>query len=378
MQLGESKEARRSYLGKVLEELCDTIGVHDAGSVGDERSAELLDRELSRCCDSVERHAFSFDRWVLRAPARLVAGGREVECYPYYGSSSPPEGALEGRVRGAEGAGSGHALIVRDAAGRANARLVPGPFGPAVPRFDPATTGDGLPTVGISREEAERLDSTAKGEHLSLRFQAELVRDARTENLVGTVAGRTSEELLLIAHRDSQYNSPGANDNVATVVTMLLIAAHFKRRRPLYTMRFLASGAEEIGCIGAHEYAARRVRDGTIKHIGLCLNFDSLTYGPDPHISSRDDRLSSLLADAYRGSEATAHPVLIREADTLDGAPFAERGIPAVYVNTRGSDAALRFWHRPEDRAGAVDPDLVEHSYSSIIRFVDQLEREGL
>lgn len=35
MQLGESKEARRSYLKEVLHELCDTIGVRDAGSEGD-------------------------------------------------------------------------------------------------------------------------------------------------------------------------------------------------------------------------------------------------------------------------------------------------------------------------------------------------------
>ena len=380
MQLGESKEARRSYLKEVLHELCDTIGVRDAGSEGDERSAELIDRELARCCDTVERQGFQFDRWILRSPAQLVVDGRAVECYPYYGSFSPPEGGLEGWVRRVEGGGSGHALIVRDAADRPVARLVPGPFGPAVPRFDPDATSDGLPTVGISRDEAERLARAARRGHarISLSFRTELVSDARTENLVGTVAGRSSQEFLLIAHRDSQYNTPGANDNAATLAAMLLIAAHFKQRRPHHTLRFLASGAEEIGCIGASEYAARRVQEDTLSGIGLCLNCDSLTYGPDPHISSEDDRLASLLADAYRRSEMAAHPVLVRETDTLDGAPFAARGIPSVFVNTRGNEAALRYWHRPEDRADVVDPDLVEHSFSSIVRFIDRLEQEGV
>lgn len=370
---------RRSYLARMLYGLCEEIGIRDAGSEGDARSAALIQQELAGVCDTAELQPFAIDWWILVSPARLTVGSVEVECHPFYGSPGTSGRTLNGilrRARPGDALPAGlDALVLCDTASRPAAILAAGPFGPAVPRYDAALTERGLPVVGVDRRTLSAVESDQGHPTTgSLQFSTRLVGRAETSNIVGSVAGRGTGEVLLIAHRDTQYTSPGANDNGASLVVLLLLAQHFARRRGERTLRFLATGAEEIGCLGAKEYAARRSEQGSLAAIDLCLNFDSLTYGRHPQIYAPNRTLAASLAEHFRAEDPASRPRLFSEADTLDGAAFAERGIPTIYLNSRGDDETkLRVWHRADDLAATVDPWLVELSFRAISGFLEEV-----
>lgn len=371
---------RRAFLARMLHGLCDEIGVRDAGSEGDERGAALILHELSRVCDTAQLQPFAVDRWVLASPAHLSVGSTETECYPFYGSRDTSGGRLSGILRRARPEDALpadlDALVLCDHQDRPAAILVAGPFGPAVPRYDAALTKRGLPVVGVDQGLLRSVES-GQGHAATafLQFSARHIERAGTSNVVGILSGRGKGEVLLIAHRDTQYTSPGANDNGASLIVLLLLAGYFARRRSERTLVFLATGAEEVGCLGAKEYAARRIEQGSLGAIDLCLNFDSLTYGRHPQIYTPNTAHAASLAERFRAEDPASHPRLFSETDTLDGAPFAERGIPTIYLNSRGDDdARLRVWHRSDDLPATVDPWLVELSFRAISGFLEEVE----
>lgn len=380
MRNSSGSARRRDYLEAMLQTLCIEIGIRDSGSEADGRAAELIRLRLAESCDRTEVETFPFKRWLLAAPARLTLGSEEIECYPYYGSVGTPDGGPSGIVRRAaaddDELSTLDARLLHDREERPRAILVPGPFGPAVPRFSSRLAERGVPIVGVSRESLARFATAeANGVQARLELSTRTIGEARTANVVGTIAGTSDDEILLIAHRDTQYTSPGANDNAASLAVMLLLAEHLSRSKPRHTFTFLASGAEEIGCLGARAYADRRRNNGTLSRIALCLNFDSLTYGRHPQIYSPDSSAAEALARRFPMNDPGSRPRIFSEADTLDGAPFAEAGIPTIYLNSRGDEGSkLLLWHRPEDLPATVDMEVAEIFFRSIAGFLEEIE----
>lgn len=67
------------------------------------------------------------------------------------------------------------------------------------------------------------------------------------DNLVAEVAGTSNPAKIVVigAHYDSVYGSPGANDNASAVATLLALAEWFKERPQPLTVRFVAFANEE-------------------------------------------------------------------------------------------------------------------------------------
>src|SRR5690606_6006219 len=128
-------------------------------------------------------------------------------------------------------------------------------------------------------------------------------------NVVGKVQGKSKKEILIIAHLDTIFNTPGANDNAASVIIMLMLAHAAAGREHNHTLTFIASDSEEYGYEGAYHYAAGRIADGTMKDIKYVLNFDSLTYGPNLWINSKDQGIKDILRDIHRDLNIEATPI---------------------------------------------------------------------
>jgi Peptidase family M28 len=370
----DSAAARAEFLARMLQRLCVDIGPRPAGTPADERCSTVVREELARFADRVELLPFAFTRWELAGEPLLTVGGQRLACYPYYASPPTPEGGLAGRLRPIPDR-PGHFVLLAESSERSLATLAAGPFGPAVPRYDEALLSNGNPVVGIGRAEAEMLAGAAgRPEKVFLRFGARFFPGATSRSVLGHIDGERPEEIVIVAHLDTQYNTPGANDNAASLVTMLLIAESLRCRRRRYSLSLLASGAEEIGCLGACDYVRRRTEQGSIGQVRLCLNLDSLTWGRHPQLSTRHTRFARLASACYASRDAASRPRVVQEEDSLDGAPFAACGIPVLYVNSRGDDDdALRLWHRPEDGPARVDPGRVELSYGALLDFLQQV-----
>ena len=78
-------------------------------------------------------------------------------------------------------------------------------------------------------------------------------RELRGANLIATKAGRDTDAIVVAAHLDTVWNSPGADDNGAGVAVLLEVARLMAGDSLRRTVVLATPDFEEIGLIGARE-----------------------------------------------------------------------------------------------------------------------------
>jgi Zn-dependent M28 family amino/carboxypeptidase len=206
------------------------------------------------------------------------------------------------------------------------------------------------------------------------------------ENVIAEVRGTLTGEILVVgAHYDSVYDSPGADDNASGVAALLALARHFAGARLKKTVRFVAFANEEpphfqTPAMGSFAYA-RRCHDRGERIAGmLCLEslgyFDpapgsqlypplmSLFY-PDRgdfigfagNLASR--RLVRRCVRTFRkhaqiAAQGAAVPELIRQIGWSDQWSFWQFGWPALMV-TDTAPFRNPNYHRSSDTPETLD-----------------------
>jgi hypothetical protein len=232
-----------------------------------------------------------------------------------------------------------------------------------------------LPIFNVGKSCVSVLDQAVKSRiPLHVKSSVEFVPDCPTANVIASLPGETNEEILFLAHLDTVYCSPGANDNTASVLAMLMVMHHFSRwplRRP---MTFVATTGEEYNKLGARHYALRRRNEGTYDQISHVINLDSVTWGPNMKIFTQDNDSWDLIEQIDEKLGIPGTP-LRRDQDgfMLDALPFRETGAKAVYVNSSGYDL-YDLWHRPEDTPDKVPTDCVEIFFRLFAEYIARLQ----
>src|SRR6059058_4762610 len=103
-------------------------------------------------------------------------------------------------------------------------------------------------------------------------------------NIEVEIAGARPEILLIGAHYDSVFGSPGANDNGTGVAATLALARRFAGRKPEHTLRFVAFVNEEppyflSGEMGSLVYASRCKARGD--RISAMISLETIGYFSD-------------------------------------------------------------------------------------------------
>ncbi|MCY3736422.1 MAG: M28 family peptidase [Gemmatimonadaceae bacterium] len=377
-------EARARYLARMLDMLCTGFGPRYAGSEDYDLSAELIRRELALAVPHTELDWFEFLGWRLLEEPVFYCDGRSLECYPAFGSAWPPEQGARGILRAREEEGGAPFAIVDPSSGAAAAHVTVSAYGRAVTgAISPGHEGATVPRVCVGKQDVSFLQqAAAEGARARLHFKAEFVPGARTCNIVGTLPGETEEEILVFAHADTQYNTQGANDNTASLIVVLMLAHAVSGTRPRRTLTFMGTGAEEYNLLGALHYAARREAEGTLDRIRFCVNFDSLTYGPNLYVHTDDPelvRVMDAIHDDLRPHNRfdPAYPIAFENQPFIRGEAriFSDAGARTIDLNSRGYDEdQLPLWHRPEDTAETVPLDCVENSFLVFDEYLRRLQ----
>jgi Iap family predicted aminopeptidase len=106
-------------------------------------------------------------------------------------------------------------------------------------------------------------------------------------NIDVEIPGTHPEIILIGAHYDSVFGSPGANDNGSGVAATLALARRFAGRKPEHTLRFVAFANEEppyflSGEMGSLVYAGRCKARGD--KISAMISLETIGYFSDaPH-----------------------------------------------------------------------------------------------
>lgn len=218
------------------------------------------------------------------------------------------------------------------------------------------------------------------------------------ENLAVELRGTSSSEIVLIAaHYDSVYDSPGADDNASGVAALLALARRFAGWQPRRTLRFVAFANEEpphfqTPDMGSFAYAQRCHERGETMHAMLSLEmlgyFDARRgaqqYPPllAPFYPKTGDfiafagnlksrTLVKRCAKAFRrhgaiGSESASLPELIPQIGWSDQWSFWQFGWPGLMV----TDTAL--FRNPHYHTAGDLPETLD--YERMARVVEGLE----
>ncbi len=377
-KLATSQSARRQYLRTMLDILCSDIGVRPSGSVQYDQSVSIISKEMEKALPIVELDRFGFIAWKMIGEPEFKCGSKNIETFPDYGSVSTPKGGVRGVLKKIDYDNKVYEIIDKSGAPVANVAL--SQFGRATPFsvLFRENLNISLPIFNLGRREERLLDNSEKNKVSVYGYvKSEFYPHAESASIIGTLPGDRPEEILLLSHADTQYNTPGANDNTATLITMMMLAHAFKERACNYTLTFAATGGEEIGLLGSRQYAETRKKRNDIDRIKYCLNLDSLTYGPDFVITSNDQELVNLISGIYKELKIEGKPRFNHIGPLWDAEPFYNAGARTMYINSRGyDDEILPLWHRPEDLSNTVRPELVENAFkilSKLIQYIQEL-----
>lgn len=221
------------------------------------------------------------------------------------------------------------------------------------------------------------------------------------DNLIAELSGSASaSEILVIgAHYDTVFGSPGANDNGSGVAALLALARRLARRRPNRTVRFVAFVNEEpfhfqTSAMGSHVYARSCHERGdkivamlSLETIGCYADEPGTQHFPVPGLGAiypvtgnfvafvgnlSSARLVRQVVASFRQharfpSEGAVLPSVVPGVAWSDHWSFWQFGYPALMVT---DTAPFRYAHYHQ----ATDtPD--ELDYDRLARVVAGLER---
>ncbi len=353
--------------------LSERIGPRPSGSRAFMRAADYVENELRQMGYRLERQPFPFLYYEARRAVLTPVTPAGAPLRPLvldYSAPTPPRG-LEAFLVSA-GLGSPDnlgqaradgkiALVERGEtpyrekvayAERAGALAVifysnrPGPA-PVGTLISPSR----IPAAVIAREDGERLRGLLTHGPLRVRLEIDVLMEQRiTFNVIGRRAGANPRALVVGAHLDSVYVSPGANDNASGIAAVLGVAKSLASASLPLSLEIIGFGGEERALLGSAFYA--RERGG--QTAGM-INLDMVGHGS---LAVGSWRLDGPLVDlAVRtAGELGLRVTRFRRPDAFsDHVPFEMAGIPTAFLHT-GEDPVM---HTAGDVASRVDPGLI-------------------
>lgn len=358
--LSELRKDRERYLG--------TPGLADMGRV--------LEESLRRVGYEVERQPVEYTAWHLDSVPRLELLGHEgPPRIPSRAMIYSPSVEVSGPVTYAGrqkliGVFNWRHFHLRGSGGEVVANLVAADSGPCLPLSHQGPEGQ-LPTVIMGARDGDLLESILeKGDlYVRLSLSSHFSPGKTFDNVVGTLHGGCSSgrEVLICAHYDTMYRSPGANDNGSGLLCALRLAERLAETGLAHDtcIRIVFFGGEEMCQLGSRDYLQRRMAAGTHGSINLVLNLDMVGRGEYfwPWV---DESTQGALEEALESTPCQYPVEMLNPPLAGDHYPFFEEGISA---------ACFIWWpdpdyHQPGDTSAKLDHGKVNYTALLAVSFI--------
>jgi hypothetical protein len=232
------------------------------------------------------------------------------------------------------------------------------------------------------------------------------MRGQACHNIEAEIPGARPEILLIGAHYDSVFGSPGANDNGTGVAAMLALARRFAGTSPQHTLRFVAFVNEEPPYflsdeMGSFIYAGRCKARGD--RINAMISLETIGYFSDAprsqtypspglglfypkignfigfvsnvHSRSLLRRVVALFRKhAKIASEGAALPAFIPGVSWSDQWSFWRHGYPGIMIT---DTAPFRYphYHSSSDTPDKLDYDRFTLVVSGMEKVIEDLDK---
>jgi len=232
------------------------------------------------------------------------------------------------------------------------------------------------------------------------------LRGQSCHNIEVEIPGTRPKVLLIGAHYDSVFGSPGANDNGSGVAATLALARRFATRKTQHTMRFVAFVNEEppyflSGEMGSLVYAGRCKARGD--KISAMISLETIGYFSDaPHsqtypspglgifypkvgnfigfVSNVHSRtllrrvIGLFRKHAKIPSEGAALPSFVPGVSWSDQWSFWRNGYPGIMV-TDTAPFRYPYYHSSSDTPDKLDYDRFTLVVSGMEKVIQELDR---
>ncbi|WP_257657148.1 M28 family metallopeptidase [Parapedobacter lycopersici] len=365
---------RNAYTRMLLDQLCTAIGPRATGSEHYAAGAAIIHGEFKKSLPVVDYDDYAFDRWELIGRAGMEVGKQEIETDLAFGSRGTPENGLSGILSRQD---SGF-IVVHPENKELLANISVNKYGRSIP-VDRSTDPTLPPLFGVGYRDVPLLEEAVQsGSPVRLHAQVRFSSDGKGINVIGRLPGKQPDEILFLAHADTMYTTPGAIDNTASVIVMMMLAHEAaKRGNHKHTLTFAATDGEEYGLLGAKHYAKVRSATDTMKNIRYVINFDSLAWGPNLWVNSLNDEIKMIIRSIHSDLGLKSYPRFeSNDGFSMDSAPFRPSEARAAHINSRGYDAqTLPRYHRADDLPQHVPLDCTEQAFRVFDEFIQRVDR---
>jgi len=226
-------------------------------------------------------------------------------------------------------------------------------------------------------------------------------------NIEAEIPGNRPKIIVIGAHYDSVFGSPGANDNGTGVAATLALARRFASARPKHILRFVAFVNEEppyflSGEMGSQVYARRCKERGdkiyamiSLETIGYFSDAPNSQTYPSPDLGMFYPKVGNFIGfvsnvhsrallrrvitlfreNAKIPSEGASLPAFIPGVSWSDQWSFWQHGYPAIMV-TDTAPFRYPYYHSSSDTPDKLDYDrftLVVSGMEKVIQDLDKL-----
>lgn len=224
-----------------------------------------------------------------------------------------------------------------------------------------------VPAAALSNPDADQLARAMERGAVTLALDIKTTRvdKAPSGNVIGEIAGRTDDLIVIGGHLDSWDLGTGAVDDGAGIAITLAAAKLIDemKGKPGRTIRVVMWGAEEVGLHGAKAYAEAH-KDELSRH-ALAAESDfgaGRIWSMQTKFGEKSVAKAKLIADAL-------HPLGVGPGDNAasggaDVSPLTAAGVPVIDLNQDGTDY-FDLHHTPDDTLDKIDPEALKQNVAA-------------
>ena len=226
-------------------------------------------------------------------------------------------------------------------------------------------TDDGafqVPSSAIGKEEAETLFQLASEQKVNLHIHSERLESTGTQPIISISPKKQQEKVSLVvigAHLDTKYDTPGALDNATGVVTLLQLMKHLKNGVPGLELLFIPFNGEEHYQVPG-QMAALKYLEEHWHRLKLMINLDGLGH-PNGRTALSMYNLDAASEDIWKDVMKN-HAVMTLGDSWVEGdhSMFAFQGIPCLALTSSELLTEVTpLAHTPADTLDHVAPEQI-------------------
>ena len=333
-------------LSKLKQILVDNAYIRTGGSAEERKCAEYIQKACAELGMEAVIEPFSVDLATIHK-AQLICDGETIPCVGYACSGS---GEVEGPVYYLTATDpwslsqcKGKIVLsdklmgywtfkdIRDAGALAfityngNANFNDPDLEPRELR---TYVSEGNPIPGVHVHVKTAIDLVNKGVKTAKILLEQDQYQGPSHNVIADLPGESEDLIVFTAHYDSTPTSVGVWDNMSGAAALLALAEYFKDHPHRCSLRFIWTGSEERGLLGAKAYCA--AHEAELEKTVLNINLDMVgcIMGKRIACCTSEEKLVHYIQ--YLACEEGVPMEVWQGVYSSDSTPLADRGIPAV------------------------------------------------